>query len=644
MAAPAPNIWPPFPLTYGELFEFEMPPTAVDNTTTKSTAPWSGLNAPPFPLCYSYLDPSIPNRAMDGFKEYITNRGFLNHSTPQLAHSYWEQLEDDYQGLPITDETWLEDVLRKFTDIVKLLLKDLGLINSLLSYSPHLYYSQRGDKDWLATRTNVAPTHIVDQLVQIMNEAGGTQCRDLGPPVSPPMIGGGCAFELKLSRVLLHFSDFFERGFNTFAPASQHVDGHAIVFKLDLQMQNRVIAKRVSSYAPRYGIVYTAHYFMLAENAHPLAIRAPYSTVTATHEPFSRGPPLTSPFAESDRAVRGVGISRIEHIVGYDDIPFKGFLALLVAINAPPGSFNITGPGPELARPGFDAYNQLYSQPSIPNGLGGKGRLRMLPGRSASKDAQGSNGSVLSGYAALFSTLIQTAVRGLTKIGFVFPDWVDFGPLLYHLTLPRVIIFQFELGFLSQDPRLLIEIPRDVIEKRSHRPCSSSDCSAPLLFSQSQLLVYSFIHFNNGVSVYRGKLDGQTVIVKAYEALGFDGLRREITAYERLPSLPTVPKVVGVFGPSDMAWAALVIEDRGISLDSEQHWGTLPLQERVMIYDTAVDFHLAGVHHGDLAARNFVRDKEGRISIVDFGHAVVGHACEPDVCPELSDLRRNLGL
>jgi hypothetical protein len=93
-------------------------------------------------------------------------------------------------------------------------------------------------------------------------------------------------------------------------------------------------------------------------------------------------------------------------------------------------------------------------------------------------------------------------------------------------------------------------------------------------------LVHSFIHFNNGVSVYRGKLDGQTVIVKAYEALGFDGLLREITAYERLLHLPTVPKVVGVFGPSDMAWAALVIEDRGISLDSEQHWATLPLQER----------------------------------------------------------------
>jgi tRNA A-37 threonylcarbamoyl transferase component Bud32 len=66
--------------------------------------------------------------------------------------------------------------------------------------------------------------------------------------------------------------------------------------------------------------------------------------------------------------------------------------------------------------------------------------------------------------------------------------------------------------------------------------------------------------------------------------------------------------------------------------------------DSVMIYDTAVDFHLAGVHHGDLVARNFVRDKQGRLSIVDFGHAAVDHACEPEVCPELSDLRQNLGL
>ncbi|KAJ6574084.1 hypothetical protein B0H19DRAFT_1063092 [Mycena capillaripes] len=331
----------------------------------------------------------------------------------------------------------------------------------------------------------------------------------------------------------------------------------------------------------------------------------PYSKTAPDHEPFKRGPPLTSPFTQEDTAARGVGLSPIQHIVGENAVRFKGFFALLVAINAPPGSFNIT---PRI--PAYHAPASMY----ILN------RTRNQARRTV------------------------RVVQGLNKIGFIFPDWVYFGPLLYHLALPRVVVFQFELDFLSQEPRLLIEIPRDVIEKRSHRPCSSSECSAPLRFNQSQLLVHSFIHFNNGVSVYRGKLDGQTVVVKAYEALGFDGLLREIRAYERLRCLPSVPKVFGVFGPSDTAWAALVIEDRGISLDSEQRWATLPLQERLTIYDTAVDLHLAGVHHGDLVARNFVRDKEGRLSIVDFGHAAIDHACEPDVCPELSDLRQNLGL
>ncbi|KAJ6464598.1 hypothetical protein DFH09DRAFT_1226354 [Mycena vulgaris] len=640
MAAPALNIWPPFPQTYGELFEFEMPPTAADHTTTKSTAPWSGLNPPPFPLCYSYLDSSIPCRAMEGFKEYLINHHSLTRPTPPGARYSWELLRNSYQGLPITQESWLEPVLTSFNHIVQALLQDLGLSKCLLAYQPHLQYSQPGDQDWLAT-AQFYP-EVVHEVSQIMKDAGGLELRDLGPSASPPMIGGGCAFELKLTSVLLEFSDFFEREYNTFDEAS-YVNGHAIVFKLDLQMQSRVIGHRVSSYAPRYGIIYTGHYFLLAENVHPLTIRAPYYKTTPDPEPFKRGPPLTSPFTQEDTAARGVGLSPMQHIVGRNAVQFKGFFALLVAINAPPGSFNITPPDPGLSRPGFDAYTQPYTQPSMQDGPGGNGRLR-LPGRSASKGAHGSHGSVPRGYAALFSTLIQTVVQGLNKIGFVFPDWVYFGPLLYHLALPRVVIFQFELDFLSQEPRLLTEIPRDVIEKRSHRPCSSSDCSAPLLFNQSQLLVHSFIHFHNGVSVYRGKLDGQTVVVKAYEALGFDGLRREIDAYERLLCLTTVPKVVGVFGPSDTAWAALVIEDRGISLDSEWHWATLPLQERVMIYDTAVDFHLAGVHHGDLVARNFVRDKQGHLSIVDFGHAAVDHACEPDVCPELSDLRQNLGL
>jgi tRNA A-37 threonylcarbamoyl transferase component Bud32 len=63
-----------------------------------------------------------------------------------------------------------------------------------------------------------------------------------------------------------------------------------------------------------------------------------------------------------------------------------------------------------------------------------------------------------------------------------------------------------------------------------------------------------------------------------------------------------------------------------------------------MIYEAAADIHAAGVYHGDFEDRNVVRDREGRFSIVDFGHAAVDHACEPVICQELSDLRQRMDL
>ncbi|KAJ7079521.1 hypothetical protein C8R44DRAFT_824699 [Mycena epipterygia] len=411
-------------------------------------------------------------------------------------------------------------------------------------------------------------------------------------------------------------------------------------------MQNRVIARRVSSYAPRYGIVYTAHYFLLAENVHPLSILSPYSLPeeVPVGQPLKRGPPLTSstPGATS---IRGVGVSQIEHIVGGDAPQFKGFLALLVAINAQPGILKIEDPNSQPAVSGFNAYNELYQSPNPQGGRSGNSRLTRAAGKSASKDTHSSQDGVRPGYTTFLSTLLQITLQRLNRFRFLLAVWGYLGSPVSHLTLPRVVIFQFDLDFLSQVPRLLIEISPDVLECRSPRVSRSpSDYSAPSLFSPSHLFVHAFIHSNHQAYVYRGKLDGKTVIVKAYEELRFDGLLREIRAYDRLRSLPTVPRAIGVFGPPDKAWAALVIEDRGIPLASEHRWETLPLNDRVAIYTAAANVHLAGVHHGDLEARNFVRDTEGHLSIVDFGHATVDHACEPRVCVELTDLRQNLGL
>ncbi|KAJ7811480.1 hypothetical protein B0H14DRAFT_2606521 [Mycena olivaceomarginata] len=88
-----------------------------------------------------------------------------------------------------------------------------------------------------------------------MKDTGGLERRDLGPPASPPMIGGGCAFELKLTSVLLEFSDFFEREYNTFNESS-YVNGQAIIFKASGFTSSRPICLR-PKYQENNGLVET---------------------------------------------------------------------------------------------------------------------------------------------------------------------------------------------------------------------------------------------------------------------------------------------------------------------------------------------------------------------------------------------------
>jgi hypothetical protein len=113
----------------------------------------------------------------------------------------------------------------------------------------------------------------------------------------------------------------------------------------------------------------------------------------------------------------------------------------------------------------------------------------------------------------------------------------------------------------------------------SRHPSSLAfDGYSPSLSTAQLLFVDTCIQFGHQASVYRGSLDGRRVVVKVYEELGFDGLLREVRAYERLLSLPTTPKYLGVFSPSDKAWAALIVEDKGTSLVSD--WAALPLTDR----------------------------------------------------------------
>ncbi|KAJ7622960.1 hypothetical protein B0H17DRAFT_1151537 [Mycena rosella] len=167
-----------------------MPPTSKDLSTTQTTAPWSGLNPPPVPLCYSYLDSTIPHRALQAFRGYLTHNDLWERRTPDTASTSWQQLRRLYQGLPIMQESWLGNVLTLLNLIVEALLEDLGLAKALLAYEPHLQFSQHGDKDWLTTAEDYPD--VIEKLIEVMNDAGGPERRPLGLPISRPMVGGGC--------------------------------------------------------------------------------------------------------------------------------------------------------------------------------------------------------------------------------------------------------------------------------------------------------------------------------------------------------------------------------------------------------------------------------------------------------------------
>ncbi|KAJ7710353.1 hypothetical protein B0H17DRAFT_1123512 [Mycena rosella] len=546
----------------------------------------------------------------------------------------------------MAQESWLSSVLTILNLIVAALLKDLA------SFLP------TRDKDWLATAEYLPDA--VEALVEVMDAAGGPRHLAVGPPPTPPGSEGAAHSSSNLAMFSLNIR-----------PSSpSHATSSVPTPDMHRDMQS----------SSRYGIVYMGNYFLLAETPVPQA------------KPFPRGPPLTSPTA-GDRRVRGVGVSQIEHIVGGNAPPFRGFLALLVAINARPEMLTFDDPDPELVVPGFTGYCELYDPTNASASVGGKSSLKLTVGKSgergrpegpsesrggldileswntrgrgpqrlgwftsnpvkihgvtarlgARENAVDSRARVGSGpvgprksggsndrrfdgvppsgnYAAFFSGS-QTGYSSFLE------TWRYLGFPVDHISHPRVIVFQFGLEFLSQEPRRLVEIPRDLIQKPPRHPLFSSFPSNP-----SQLLLAdAFIHSSEQASVYRGNLEGRRVVVKLYEEHSFDGLL-------------LVPKCLGVFGPSDIAWVALVTEDKGTSLASDGCWVDLSLNDRQVIYKAAAYIHAAGVYHGDFEDRNIVRDKEGRFSIVDFDHATVDHAYEPDICTELSDFRQRLGL
>ncbi|KAJ7776619.1 hypothetical protein DFH07DRAFT_951751 [Mycena maculata] len=296
-----------------------------------------------------------------------------------------------------------------------------------------------------------------------------------------------------------------------------------------------------------------------------------------------RAPPTTAPLPGMDPRIRGVGQSDLQPLVPSAQptpsaLPRCPFVALLVAINAPRGALAFEPPDRLLTK---DAYAQYVAAfPPMP-------------------PAPSSAGPSSSSQIVSFDPPRGSA-RSLPS------------------TDPEQLTIKFGLP-LSQDPQLLRKLSRSHInEAKSGRFSPSLPLDGPSSF----LSLDSVIPSGEQASVHRGTLDGdRPVIAKLYDACNFDALLREVDAYECMTLSSAVPKCLGVFGPSHRAWAALILEDKGEPLVAR--WQDLSLEDRIAVYKAAAEVHAAGVLHGDLERRNFIRHQDGGLYAIDFGHSTV---------------------
>ncbi|KAK7031714.1 hypothetical protein R3P38DRAFT_2925310 [Favolaschia claudopus] len=528
-----PAQWPNFPGTYGELFEFSMPELAADTTTTTTTACWSGADPPLYPLCYSYRDQTIIPRALGGLENFIEIRKWWTRPTPAEAAELWEGLEVQYQTVEYEKEQWLSPVLTILRMIVTALMRDLGLAYSISEVVPRRQH-QVGDIDWAVFLRRVPTGELTSVLL-----------KQLESPSEVPAIRSGCAIEAKATAVLERYHHFFKQPLQLFPPPGPHLRGRAILFKLDLQMCHRVM-NNVSCSSPRFGLIYSGHQCLVVENMNPTVPAPPF--IVGSHARALAASAALLP--GTDPCIRGIGQSDLQPLVpsalkNEGAMQRPPFLALLVAICAPPGTLTFGPPDPSLSALGHAAYSGAIPSSPISS---------------------------------------QSASPGIDRAG--------------------------------------------------HTPASL----------QIFLSLQSLIHSGKQATVHRGMLAHETpVVVKMYDSCDFDALLREADAYEQLElsGVSATPKCLGIFAPVHKRWAALVLEDGGLTIG--KCWRDVSLEDRMAVYATALQVHASGIIHGDLECRNFTRDTDGHIRVIDFGHSTVGHVCD-NACSELLDLRHDLSL
>lgn len=193
---------------------------------------------------------------------------------------------------------------------------------------------------------------------------------------------------------------------------------------------------------------------------------------------------------------------------------------------------------------------------------------------------------------------------------------------------PRETTNSLCLGFGNEDPHSL-KNPYDLVWLNS----SGGDFAKRNIRS---IVCSSSLGFGHMGNVYRGVTDtGLEVAVKIVSGkTNRTALRHEWEIYATLMGFgatgETIPVCYGFAdsgGPEDESgFSALVLECIGDGKPAVNDFYQLPPQDREYLFQAMRDLHSLGFINRDLTSRNVVRDKHGRLRIIDLEH-VRHHKC-----------------
>lgn len=159
--------------------------------------------------------------------------------------------------------------------------------------------------------------------------------------------------------------------------------------------------------------------------------------------------------------------------------------------------------------------------------------------------------------------------------------------------------------------------------------------------SFSTPLVLESLISDTQLPVFRGHLDGSSVVVKMAEDDLCNGLMLEAKIYQNLQPIQgsAVPTCRGVF--SGVGALFLLMDDVGASPTS---FASLSFDQRCGLLKSLMAIHRLGVVHNDLSASNIAISDSTAI-ILDFSQSEIGHVCPgADRCPELVEGAAALGV